>query len=298
MPRRLPGPGSDEEGAAGVGRDGDELAESELGMQLETENEAWLREQWQEALRGLSLEDAGFSAAVGAGDEGGGGEGKEYGLARGLWDEADAGGSGPGNHTAGWLTLDGPGAGLDLGALLNDIDDDPLALLEAAIEQDRPRCAPGREEGGRGKGREPLAQLEPAWEGFFQRVGASCCCRSTGPPRAPVPVPQSGVFGCRPGNRANASTLHQSGTPPYFPFRPRVCTRQCGGVGRVAGGAGSTGRRRLRRACGGQRPGARAAAARRRARGARPHSGAASPGAGQPDGGCGRGPGRRVRGHG
>lgn len=138
MPRRLPGLPSDEEAAGTAGHDGVNVAEAELEKQLESENEAWLREQWQEALRGLSLEDAGLlPGAGGSGDE----EGEEGGLPRGLWDDGNADGQGPGIAATGWLTLDGPGAGLDLGALLNDIDDDPLALLAAAIEQDRPRCA-------------------------------------------------------------------------------------------------------------------------------------------------------------
>ncbi|KAL6769129.1 hypothetical protein ACKKBF_B17580 [Auxenochlorella protothecoides x Auxenochlorella symbiontica] len=120
MPQPLPTPGDD------VPASTSEAVEA-LARALESMSGEWDDPEW----RGGSLGDLGAGQAL-----------------HGDWDAAEAEDEGNGNVATGpaWLPSSlGNAQGLNFTALLTGLDDDPLAALTAAIEEDRPRFAPSAE---------------------------------------------------------------------------------------------------------------------------------------------------------
>lgn len=115
MPQPLPTPGDDAPSSTS------EAVEA-LARALESMSGEWDEPEW----RGGSLGDLGAGQAL-----------------HGDWDAAEAEDEGNGNVATGpaWLPSSlGNAQGLNFTALLTGLDDDPLAALTAAVEEDRPRC--------------------------------------------------------------------------------------------------------------------------------------------------------------
>ncbi|RMZ54462.1 hypothetical protein APUTEX25_002038 [Auxenochlorella protothecoides] len=120
MPQPLPTPGDDAPSSTS------EAVEA-LARALESMSGEWDEPEW----RGGSLGDLGAGQAL-----------------HGDWDAAEAEDEGNGNVATGpaWLPSSlGNAQGLNFTALLTGLDDDPLAALTAAVEEDRPRFAPSAE---------------------------------------------------------------------------------------------------------------------------------------------------------